>query len=71
MIIQFQSLTFKNLLSYGATPTTTNFSSGINLISGQNGQGKCVYRKTKINVKMSEKMYKDFINMYGENKRGK
>jgi len=40
MIVKFRELTFQNILSFGATPTTINFENGVNLISGKNGSGK-------------------------------
>lgn len=40
MDVKFKEISFKNLLSFGATKTTIHFSNGINLISGENGTGK-------------------------------
>lgn len=40
MVVKFKSLTFQNILSFGATPTTIEFEHGVNLISGKNGSGK-------------------------------
>jgi DNA repair exonuclease SbcCD ATPase subunit len=40
MVVTFQKITFQNILSFGAIPTTINFNSGVNLISGKNGSGK-------------------------------
>jgi len=40
MVVKFKKLTFQNLLSFGAFPTTIDFEYGVNLISGKNGSGK-------------------------------
>lgn len=40
MNIRFIEMTFKNILSFGNTPTTINFKNGLNLITGKNGSGK-------------------------------
>jgi hypothetical protein len=66
MIIKFKKLTFKNLLSFGATPTTIEFENGVNLISGVNGSGKCVCKKTNIKVQMDEKIYEKYIDTKGK-----
>ena len=72
MVIKFKELRFKNILSYGAQETAIEFTKGINLISGKNGEGKCVYRDTKINIKMDEKTYNKYINIItGNNGYGK
>lgn len=40
MHVQFKTLKFKNLNSYGNKVTIFNFKTGLNLISGKNGSGK-------------------------------
>ncbi len=40
MFIEFRSIKFKNVLSYGAKWTEINLKSGLTLISGRNGNGK-------------------------------
>lgn len=72
MDVKFISLTFKNILSFGAFPTTIKFEHGVNLISGKNGSGKsaildalsyCLfgqpYRKIKIKELLNRKNKKD------------
>jgi DNA repair exonuclease SbcCD ATPase subunit len=62
LYLKFESLAFKNILSYGSVLTKINFSAGLNLLTGKNGQGKstlldalsfCLfgrpYRKIRIN----------------------
>lgn len=39
-MINFESITFQNFLSYGKVPTTYEFSTGITRIKGENGSGK-------------------------------
>jgi len=43
MKIIFETLTFKNVLSYGNIPTTFNFKNGIDLVVGENGKGKSTF----------------------------
>jgi hypothetical protein len=62
MFIEFQDITFKNFLSYGNKPTSFDFRGGMNLITGTNGQGKCLDKKTEINIKMSKEIYELYIN---------
>lgn len=40
MKINFEDITFRNILSFGHKPTTINFKNGLNLITGKNGSGK-------------------------------
>ena len=71
MFIEFKSLRFKNLLSYGGNETSVDFSKGLNVIVGKNGQGKssildalsfCLYgapyRKIKIAELVNRKIQK-------------
>lgn len=62
MLVEFHTLTFKNILSFGNKETTINFNKGLNLVTGANGSGKssaildtlsfCLYGKPyrKINI---------------------
>jgi hypothetical protein len=68
MVINFQEITFKNILSFGAIPKTFKFNAGISLISGLNGQGKCVFKNTKIKLQMDEKIYEKYINTINRKK---
>lgn len=63
MMINFEEITFKNLLSFGAQETKIKFTKGINLISGINGSGKsaildalsfCLFGKPYRNIKIKE-----------------
>ncbi|MFA5484954.1 MAG: AAA family ATPase [Candidatus Pacearchaeota archaeon] len=40
MLIEFQTLKFKNILSFGNKETIINFNRGLNLVTGVNGSGK-------------------------------
>ncbi|MDD5651609.1 MAG: hypothetical protein PHF86_14540 [Candidatus Nanoarchaeia archaeon] len=63
MQVQFEELEFQNILSFGNSPTNIKIETGVSLIAGSNGQGKCVHKDTKINVEMDEIIYKKFINI--------
>jgi DNA repair exonuclease SbcCD ATPase subunit len=63
MYIKFKTLEFKNIGSYGNTPTKVDFRTGINLISGQNGRGKsmiiealcfCLFGQPYRDIKINE-----------------
>jgi len=55
MHIHFKELSFKNVLSYGASVTTIKFQEGLNLIAGKNGSGKCLRGNTPIEVSVDDK----------------
>ena len=40
MFVDFKTVKFKNILSYGNNWTTLDFHNGLNLIKAQNGSGK-------------------------------
>lgn len=40
MFLQFKTLTFRNILSYGNKDSVIHFQEGLNLIVGKNGRGK-------------------------------
>ena len=40
MFVDFKTVKFKNILSYGNNWTTLDFHKGLNLIKAQNGSGK-------------------------------
>jgi DNA repair exonuclease SbcCD ATPase subunit len=64
MKLQIESITFSNIMSFGASPTTIDFSSGITLWTGLNGMGKssalldtlsfCLYGKPYRKIKIEE-----------------
>jgi DNA repair exonuclease SbcCD ATPase subunit len=64
MQLKFKSITFSNILSFGALPTTIEFTSGLNLWSGKNGSGKssalldtlsfCLYGRPYRKIKIDE-----------------
>jgi DNA repair exonuclease SbcCD ATPase subunit len=63
MNIEFQELTFKNILSFGAKETKLEFKRGLNLIHGKNGSGKssildvlsyCLFGKAYRKIKIKE-----------------
>lgn len=72
MHVEFQSIKFKNVLSYGNRMTELDFSSGLNLIKASNGSGKstildainfCLFGKPFRNIKIGQ-----LVNKY--NKKG-
>lgn len=63
MFVEFKEITFSNILSFGANPTTINFKDGLNLITGINGSGKsaildalsfCLYGKPYRKIRIEE-----------------
>lgn len=64
--INFTKITIKNFLSIGNEPVVINFKQGMNVIMGvnrdeediKNGAGKCLDKRTKINVRVPEEIYK-------------
>lgn len=72
MKIEFETLKFKNLLSYGNNVTTFSFQSGMDLVTGENGNGKSTvadgvtfalfgkpFRKIKLATLINNKNNKD------------
>ena len=62
MFIEFEKLTFRNILSYGNNETEIDFKPGINLIFAKNGSGKssildalffALYGKPYRNIKLA------------------
>lgn len=62
MLIEFEKLTFRNILSYGNNETEIDFKPGINLIFAKNGSGKssildalffALYGKPYRNIKLA------------------
>lgn len=51
MFVKFESLKFRNILSYGNDDNEVNFETGMTLISAKNGNGKCLRKNTKIEIK--------------------
>ena len=64
--INFTKLTIKNFLSVGNEEVKVKFKEGMNIITGvnrdeediKNGAGKCLDKRTKIKVRVSEEIYK-------------
>lgn len=64
--INFTKLSIKNFLSIGNEPVEIKFKEGMNIITGvnkdeediKNGAGKCLDKRTKIKVRVSEDIYK-------------
>jgi len=64
MLIEFKTLTFKNILSFGNKETTIDFTQGLNLVTGANGSGKssaildtlsfCLYGKPYRTINLDE-----------------
>lgn len=51
MFVKFENVKFKNILSYGNNENEISFEHGMTLISGKNGNGKCVRSNTTIRIK--------------------
>lgn len=70
MIIK--KLEFKNINSYGNNLQTLEFDSngGLILLTGKNGQGKCVSPDTQIIIEFNdEETKKSFINFLEKRKK--
>ena len=66
-MVIFESIKFKNFLSYGNTFTEIPLNDvRTTLSTGINGQGKCVHKSTEIDVLFDnpeiEKLFKDFLS---------
>ena len=66
MRINFEKIKFKNFLSSGNTFTEIYLNKNKHtLIVGKNGNGKCVRKSTKIDIKFknteTENKFKDYI----------
>ena len=66
-MVIFESIKFKNFLSYGNTFTEIPLNTvRTTLSTGINGQGKCVHKSTEIDVLFDnpeiEKLFKDFLS---------
>lgn len=58
----FKKIRFRNFLSFGNTWTYFNLNSNETiLISGTNGVGKCLDKKTKIEIEIPKELEKLFI----------
>lgn len=76
MVVKFISLSFANILSFGANPITIEFSKGLNIITGKNGNGKssifdslsyCLYGKPYRDIKIESLINRrNKKNMYVE-----
>lgn len=64
-MIIFKKITYKNFLSYGNNPAEIVLNQhGTTLISGFNGQGKCLHKSTIVEVNPDEeikKLFEEFI----------
>jgi hypothetical protein len=60
-----QKIRWKNLLSYGNNWNEYNFENGVDIVFGENGQGKCISRFSKINIKIeneeTKKKFEEFL----------
>ena len=76
MFIKFKKISYKNLLSVGNNPVEINLdSSPTTLLFGKNGNGKCLFPTTKINISINnneiEELFKEFIDEKKGNDRRK
>ena len=70
MIIKFISL--KNFKSFGNNKQTVEFNTttgDLILISGKNGNGKCLSPDTEINISIEDKEIEDLLIKFLENRK--
>jgi hypothetical protein len=65
-MIKFQTIRFKNILSYGNQVTEIRLDkSPTTLISGKNGSGKCLDKSTEIEIEIDDphilELFEQFI----------
>lgn len=66
-MIKFQTIRFKNVLSYGNQVTEIRLDkSPTTLISGKNGSGKCLDKSTEIEIEIDDPeilaLYEKFVS---------
>ncbi len=69
-MIVFETVTLKNFLSYGNTPTVFKLTEHqLTCIRGKNGSGKCLRGSTEIDIKFKNKeVEQQFIKFLENNK---
>lgn len=70
--MRLSEFSYKNILSYGNKLQTFKFddTSGLILVSGENGSGKCLIKDTLIDVEIDDPILKDkFIEFLKEHRK--
>ena len=69
-MLHIKNISMKNFLSYGEIPVKIDFDrTNMTVISAKNGNGKCVDKNTKIDIKIDDPLvHQKFIEMVTEMK---
>lgn len=69
-MLHIKNISMKNFLSYGEIPVKIDFDrTNMTVISAKNGNGKCVDKNTKIDIKIDDPLVRQkFIEMVTEMK---
>jgi len=68
MYIKFESITIRNIGSFGNKKTTFKYENGFHLVSASNGSGKCVSGDTKVNIIPSDSKTQELLETFLKNK---